>query len=115
MSDAVVFAQFEAARRLLARGARTTFTQAAGLGLLDRVEEGFAGLAPFAKEITEALWFRCRGGHRNTADNLLDRGADLNWVGWGEKTPLDAAHDSDNGVVVDWLRGLGAKSNRSSG
>src|SRR5206468_5830800 len=35
MSDAVVFAQWRAARRLLQRGARTTIWQAAALGLLD--------------------------------------------------------------------------------
>ncbi len=39
MSDAVVFAQWKAARRLLERGAKTTFWQAAGLGLLGRVRE----------------------------------------------------------------------------
>src|SRR3972149_4760057 len=37
MSDAVVFAQWRAARRLLERGATTTIWQAAALGLLDRV------------------------------------------------------------------------------
>ena len=37
MTDAVVFAQWSAARRLLERGATTTIWQAAALGLLDRV------------------------------------------------------------------------------
>ena len=39
MSDAVIFAQWHAARRLLARGAKTTLTQAAALGVDDRVRE----------------------------------------------------------------------------
>jgi hypothetical protein len=46
MSDAVVFAQWNAARRLLARGARTTIRQAAALGLLDRVREYCAAEPP---------------------------------------------------------------------
>src|SRR5712691_2595596 len=39
MSDAVVFANWRAARRLLERGASTTLGQAAALGLLARVKE----------------------------------------------------------------------------
>ncbi len=39
MSDAVVFAQWRAARRLLERGASITIWQAAALGLLDRVRD----------------------------------------------------------------------------
>ena len=38
MSDAVIFAQWKAARRLLERGATTTIWQAGALGLLDRVD-----------------------------------------------------------------------------
>src|ERR1051326_3235 len=41
MSDAVIFAQWDAARRLLERGAQTTLTQSAGLGLLDRLSTYF--------------------------------------------------------------------------
>src|ERR1051326_6426904 len=41
MSDAVVFAQWNAARRLLERGARTTFWQSAALGLLYDVRKRF--------------------------------------------------------------------------
>lgn len=37
MSDAVIFAQWRAARRLLERGATTTLWQAAALGLVERV------------------------------------------------------------------------------
>ena len=45
MSDAVVFAQWRAARRLLERGATTTIWQAAALGLLDRVRD-FCSIEP---------------------------------------------------------------------
>lgn len=101
MSDAVVFAQWNAARRLLERGARTTLWQAAALGLADRVSELVGEASP--AEITNALWHACRGGHRATAELFLDRGADPNWIGHDKKTPLDAARDSGNAELVAWL------------
>ena len=108
MSDAVVFAQWEAARRLLERGARTDLTQAAALGLLDRVEKHFADAPPPEQLITAAFWHACRGGQRQTAEEyLLNRGADLNWTGWGERTPLQAAQESGNSEIVAWLRSRG--------
>ena len=39
MANAVIYAQWNATRLLLARGARTTIWKAAALDLLDRVEE----------------------------------------------------------------------------
>src|SRR5215212_5148897 len=57
MTDAVVFAQWGAARRLLHRGATTTIWQAAALGLLDRVRECCSTEAPPAvDQLTNALW-----------------------------------------------------------
>jgi uncharacterized protein len=110
MSDAVVFAQWRAARRLLERGAKTTFWQAAALGLLDRVRDFFsAEPAPTAEEITNALWNACRGGQRPTAELLLERGADLNWVGHDGKTPYDAAQESGDDAFLHWLRERGAE------
>ena len=38
LTDAVAFAQWKTARRLVERGAHTPLREAAGLGLLDRVE-----------------------------------------------------------------------------
>ena len=110
MSDAVVFAQWRAARRLLERGATTTIWQAAALGLLDRVAECCSlEPPPAAQHITNALWHACRGGQRETAAYLLDRGADLNWIGYDGKTPLDVAHESSAGELVQWLLVRGAK------
>jgi len=107
----VIYAQWNAAKRLLERGARTTVWQAAALGLLDRVEEYCAAQPPLPPdEITNAFWHACRGGQRNTAEYLLARGADLNWIGYDKNTPLQAALDNGNEDVVTWLRGLGAKS-----
>lgn len=110
MSDAVVFAQWRAARRLLERGATTTVWQAAALGLLDRVQQFCAAHPPpAAEEITNAFWNACRGGQLAVAEYLLDRGADLNWVGHDRKTPLDVAQEGDAVDVAGWLRAHGAK------
>mgnify|MGYP000075898481 CR=1 FL=1 len=109
MSDAVVFAQWKAARRLLERGATTTLWQAAALGLLTRVQQCCTATpAPADTDITNALWHACRGGQLEVADYLLARGALLNWVGWDRKTPLDAAIDSGSEELVTWLRAHGA-------
>lgn len=105
MSDAVVFAQWKAARRLLERGARTTIWQAAALGLAERVEECVsAEPAPSARDITNALWHACRGGQAATAAFLLQRGGDPRWVGWDEKTPLAVARESGNTELVAMLQ-----------
>ena len=110
MSDAVVFAQWRAARRLLERGARTTLWQAAALGLLDRVEDCCAlPPAPSADDLTNALWHACHGGQRQTAEYLLGRGANLNWIGYDRRTPLQAAEKNGNQDLIDWLRARGAK------
>jgi uncharacterized protein len=110
MSDAVVFAQWRAARRLLERGAKTTIWQAAALGLLDRVRE-FCSIepSPTQEQITNAFWNACRGGQEPTAEYLLARGADVNWVGHDGKTPLDVAHESGNHNLIQWLSERSAK------
>lgn len=113
MSDAVIFAQWNAARRLLERGATTTLSQSAALGLYDRVVTLCAQVpAPASDVLTGALWHACRGGQRAVAEYLLQRGADLNWIGWDHKTPLDAAHDSGATDLIEWLVGQGAKRAR---
>ena len=108
LADAVAFGQWNAARRLVERGARSTLGQAAALGLMNRVEEHFAQGIPSQEEVTKAFWNACHGGQRRTAEYLLARGADLNWVGWDGLTPLDAANRSGAAEVVDWLRAQGA-------
>lgn len=111
MSDAVVFAQWNAARRLLERGARTTLWQAAALGLIDRVETCFAAEpSPSLRDVTNAFWHACRGGQQETARYLRVRGADLNWIGYDHRTPLQAAKESGSEELVSWLRAQGAKS-----
>lgn len=105
MSDAVVFAQWNAARRLLARGAQTTLWQAAALGLLDQVQKFFTTEPqPSLRDVTNAFWHACRGGQRETAESLLSRGADPNWIGYDHKTPLQAARESGAEELITWLR-----------
>ena len=111
MADATAFAQWQAARRLLERGARTTLWEAAALGLLDRVDGYFNQQpSPSTDDATAALWGACHGGHRDVAEYLQERGADVNWVGWDQLTPLDTAQRGHFDELVGWLRSVGAKS-----
>jgi hypothetical protein len=110
LADAVGFGQWNAARRLVERGATTRLKDAAALGLMDRVEAFFATDPPPTPElVTDALWAACHAGQRTTAQHLLERGADLNWIGWDNLTPLDVAIQADATDLVAWLRAQGAK------
>lgn len=113
LADAVGFGQWKAARRLLARGAKADMGQAAALGLMPVLEKCFAGEpAPTQDDVTTAFWSACHGGQRQTAEYLLERGADLNWVGYDDHTPYDAAKREGHEELAAWLRGLGAASVR---
>jgi hypothetical protein len=115
MADATAFGQWNAARRLLERGAKTNLWEASALGLLDRVESSFAGgEMPAAEHVTGSFWGACHGGHRDVAEYLLGKGAELNWVGWDDLTPLDAAERSGADDVVAWLRSIGGRSATSA-
>jgi hypothetical protein len=112
LADARAFGQWEAAHRLVERGARTTLQDAATLGLVDRLEAYFTSeTRPSPDEIKRAFWGACHGGQQQVAEYLLDRGADLNWIPpWEDLTPLDAAERSNAGELAQWLRRRGAKS-----
>lgn len=111
MSDAVIFAQWRAARRLLERGAMTTVWQAAALGLLDSVQKHVSMQPPLPlQQITNSFWHACRGGQLAVAEYLLQLGADLHWIGHDKKTPLDVARESGATELVEWLECHGAKS-----
>jgi ankyrin repeat protein len=114
LADAVAFGQWQAARRLVERGARPNLWQAAALGLMARVQDYFDREPPPA-EVTNAFWCACHGGQRTVAEYLLDRGADLNWVGHDALSPLDAAERGGAEDVVPWLRSRGAKSAKELG
>ena len=112
LADARAFKQWRAAHRLIERGARITLTDAATMGLMDRIEDDFAGASPpTPDQVTRAFWGACHGGQRGCAEYLLERGANLNWIPeWEKLTPLDAARRSDAIELVDWLRNQGANS-----
>lgn len=111
LADAVAFGQWRAARRLIERGAIPNLWQAAALGLLDAVERLSATAGSAAPgDVTTAFWCACHGGQRATAEYLLHRGADINWIGFDGLTPLDAALRSDAADVSAWLRTRGAQS-----
>lgn len=107
MADAVVFANWRAARRLLERGAKTTLWQAAALGLLESVSGQVATKPPPSQgQITNALWHACRGGQLAVAQHLIAHGADARWIGHDRKTPLDVARESGVSELVRWLEAI---------
>lgn len=123
LDDAVAFAQWRTAHRLVKRGAKIALWHAAALGQMDAIEAYFAGVTlseryPWGArcssppdKITVAFWCACHGGQRRSAEYLLDRGAELNWISvWDGLTPLDAAQRSSAADLVQWLRSQGAKS-----
>jgi uncharacterized protein len=110
LADAVAFGQWKAARRLLERGATPNLWQAAALGQTRRVKELVAASTrPTSEEITNAFWCACHGGQRETAEYLLDQGADINWIGHDSLTPIDAAARSEAHDLVEWLQTRSAK------
>lgn len=111
MSDAYAFAQWNAARRLVDHGARTQLWEAASLGLMDRVAAAFTtDPPPSADNVTQGPWAACHGGQRQAAEFFLARGGDLNWIGYDDLTPLDAAHRAGALDLVTWLQTQGARS-----
>jgi uncharacterized protein len=113
LADAVGFGQWQAARRLVEHGAQTNLWQAAALGQIERVEELCSERAPTAGEIDDAFWQACHGGQRDTAEYLLAHGADVNRVGWNQRTPLDIAltqEHAETPALADWLRAQGAET-----
>ncbi|MCU1401172.1 MAG: ankyrin repeat family protein [Acidimicrobiales bacterium] len=99
LDDAVIFAQWKAAQRLVERGARVRLFHAAALGLTDRARELLAE-PHTTDEITSGLWHACRAGHPEVTALLLEAGGDPLWEGWEEMTPLLAAQRSGNAEVA---------------
>jgi hypothetical protein len=109
LSDATAFGQWEAARRLIQRGATATLGEAASLGLLDRVQDHLARDHPSPDEITGAFWMACHGSQLAAAQLLHQHGADIHWIGWDDLAPYDAAKRSQAIDVLAWLEQLGAR------
>lgn len=107
LADATAFAQWNAARVLIDRGARARVFDLAALGRtadvlvqLDRADADLVG---------RCLWSACHGGQLSTAQALADRGADVDWLpSWEHATPLDIAAREGAHDVVRWLHSRGA-------
>jgi ankyrin repeat protein len=121
LDDAVAFAQWGTARRLVERGAQMAVWHAAALGHVDLLGDYFAAGEPAAKHpwgasrpspaLHIAFWCACHGGQRGSAEWLLARGADVSWVApWDGLTPLDTARRNGHAHLVAWLEGIGARS-----
>jgi ankyrin repeat protein len=83
---------------------------------MDRIEADFARTpSPPAEEVTNAFRCACHGGQREAAEYLLERGADLNWVGYDDLSPLDAARRSEATDLASWLEQHGAKTAQKRG
>jgi ankyrin repeat protein len=108
LADATAFAQWDAARRLVERGARTSLFDAAALGLLPRLRRHLDEDQPTPEAVTSAFWGACHGGRFDTAAVLLAAGADINWVGYDNLTPLDAARRNNADDLAGWLENRGA-------
>ena len=108
--DATAFAQWDAARALVARGARTRIVDLAALGMTSAVLEVLDGPQPIGRgELDHAFWSACRGGRLETAQLLAELGADLDHLpSWEPLTPLDTAARAGAHDVVRWLHRSGA-------
>lgn len=104
MSDATAFGKWNAARRLLERGAAATLFDACCLGLVTDVEHALATAHPTPENATSSFLGACHGGQIRTASVLLDHGADIKWVGYDGLSPLDAARRSEADDVCSLAR-----------
>lgn len=105
LMDAVAFAQWRAARRLVERGAAVTAWQAAALGLSGPVETFLGGaIAPTRDDLGSLLWAACHGGQLDVVQRLVAAGAAVGWAApWDGSTPLAAARRAGAADVVAWL------------
>jgi ankyrin repeat protein len=96
VADATAFGQWDAARRLVERGAQTNLYESASMGLVDRIESLLNGPnQPNIDDITGAFWAACAGGQLAAARLLADHGANVRWVStWDQRSPLAAARDA---------------------
>jgi ankyrin repeat protein len=117
LSSAVGYGQWQAARRLAERGARTLLWHEAALGMMPAMMRRFeADPAPQAEALSGPFWNACHGGQLAAARYLLERGADLNWAApWSGQTPLDIAEHAGRSDVATWLLEKGAVHGKKGG
>lgn len=103
LDDAVVFAQWRAARRLVERGAAMAIWQAAALGELVEMDRLADGADTDQEELDIACWHACRAGQLGTTQALVRRGADLDRLGHLDQTARAAGLASGNAELIAWL------------
>jgi hypothetical protein len=117
LDNAVGYACWNVARLLVLRGARVEKVWHAGaLGMLNRLDDLLVPEIDPA-EISKGFWHACGAGQRRAAEQLLNTGADLNWVpDYAQGTALDAATGlgTRQENVLEWLRSIGACSANQS-
>jgi uncharacterized protein len=106
LADAVVFAQWKAARRLAEHGASQSLWQAAALGDVDEVARHLA-TGPDRDETTNACWHACRAGHLGTARQLVEAGANLDLPLHDDLSPRQAGLASEDDELIAWLGATG--------
>ena len=120
--EAIIFQQYDAARSLLARGARNYLPGAAALGQSELIDDFFDSdgnltfdhgvlphwnpLPPKQLIVDRAFQFACRSGHLDIAKTLLAKGADRLASMPGDSTALSEAIDNGHTDVVAWLESL---------
>jgi uncharacterized protein len=116
LENAIGYGCWRVARLLLNHGAKVEkLWHAAALGMTSMLEKFLQeGSAPSSEEVNHAFWQACRGGYRRTAEYLVARGADLNWIpDYAKETPLEIASraglDTGREALVNWLRDKGAR------
>jgi ankyrin repeat protein len=113
LSDAVIFAKWAAARRLVERGATMTIWQAAALGEAETVAAHLADGDVSQDDLDNACWHACRTGQLGTARLLVDRGSLVDRPGHEDKTARQLAAESGAADLIAFLDGV--EDPRSSG
>jgi uncharacterized protein len=115
LENAIGYGCWRVAGLLLSHDAKIEkLWHAAALGMTSRADKFFQeGSMPSREEVNNAFWQACHGGYRRTAEYLLARGADLNWVpDYAKQTPLAIAGagglDTGRQALIEWLRAKGA-------
>jgi hypothetical protein len=108
LSSAVGYGQWQAARRLVERGAKTLFWHEAALGLMPALAQRLES-RPAPEALSGPFWNACHGGQLAAAQALLAHDAELNWPApWSGQTPLDIAERAGWTELVSWLIDQGA-------
>ena len=110
LSDATAFGQWNAARRLIERGAKSSMWESAALGLMDRLQACFAAdPPPGPDDVTHAFWCACHGGQQGAAEYLLARRRhELDRVRRFDALRRGASRGANE--LVGWLHGQGGRS-----